>query len=360
MSVELYYGVRYRQRSPLVRRRYFAFRVEGTLEGRIVYRDRTEDINLSLGRTVTATPGERRESEADASVSADIYSACEDSVTISVEEKLGTLYDFISGTSDKTAEQVIAEITNINISWRGARGGQWENYTVQAAIAPFAAFVNDATFVTLSIAARFERTPIEISSSRAILLTGTITFAVPVSATPEGALRIGQIFFRAGARVFNLTLRVGSWISRTFPAAGGAADGVLVGGTVVGGALVGSAVSTAFCMWLIDRAQRAGLARGLTNQMASGFVRYLFDRDNIFANLTERRGDRYNARVRGGNMAHRDTRDTDEAVVKGIWKQRLFPDRDGHVSDGYIRSNMGIAIDRMTIILEASGEGYHA
>lgn len=360
MSVELYYGVRYRQRSPLVRRRYFAFRVEGTMEGRFTYRVATEAASVSIGRTETFTPGERRESEADAAVSADIYSACEDSVTISVEEKLGTLYDFITGGSDKTAEQVIAEITNINISFRGARGGRWENYTVTAAIAPFAAFVNDATFVTLSIAGRFERTLVQLSDSRTILLTGTVTFAVPVSATPEGVARVAQIFFRTGARALNLTMRVGSWISRTFAATGATGEGVVLGGTVVGGALAGSAASTAFCMWLIERAQRAGLARGLTNQMASGFVRYLYDRDNIFANLTERRGDRYNARVRGGNLAFHDIQAWNEAGVKSNWKFILFPERDGHVSDGYIRSNIGIAIDRMTIILEASGEGYIA
>jgi len=360
MSVELYYGVRFRQRSPLIRRRYFAFRVEGTLEARFVYRVATDDVNFSFGRTTTLTPGEARESEADAALSADIYSACEDSVTISIEEKLGTLYDFMTGGSDKTADQVIAEITNINITWRGARGGQWENYTVTAAIAPFAAFVNDATFLTISVAARFERTPFQFSDSRQILLTGTVTFAVPVSATPEGVVRVGQIFFRTGARAFNLTLRVGSWISRTFAAAGGTGNGLLVGGAVVGGAVVGSAIATGFTMWLIDRAQRVGLARGYTNQMAAGFVRYLFDRDDIFRHMIERRGDSYSARVRGANMAYNDTRDTNEEMVKNIWKLRLFPELGGNVSDGHMRSNMGVALDRMTIILEASGEGYHA
>jgi|GEM_PF-4733347 hypothetical protein len=360
MSIELYYGVRYRQRSPLIRRRYFAYRVEGTIEGRFMYRADTDSVNLSLGRTETATPGEARESEADASVSADIYSACEDSITVSIEEKLGTLYDFMTGSSDKTPEQVIAEITNINISWRGARGGRWENYSATASIAPFAAFVNDATFLTLSITGRFERTLMQLSDSRAILLTGTVTFSVPLSATAEGIARVGQIFFNAATRTVNVTLRVGSWMSRTFAATGATGDAVVLGGVVAGGAIAGSAVSTAFCMWLIDNAQRAGRARGLTNQMASGYVRYLFDRDNIFANLVERRGDRYNARVRGGNQAHRDARATNEEAAKSIWKLRLFPERNGNVSDGFVRSNMGIAIDRMTVILEASGNGYSA
>ncbi len=359
MSVELTHTVRVRNSTPSIPLRYFSFKIEGSLEIQYGFSHETDDINMSVGTVETYSPT-GVSTETTATVGAEVYSACEDSIRISIEEKLGGLFDYITGgAEDKTPEQVIAEVTSVNIRWRGARGGEFEHTSVVAEIAPFGAFIEDATFINIAVELRFEQSLIQVRSSR-IGVTGGYTASVPVAVTRAGIVRISSMFYRGAIRAAQTTMRVGSWISRAFAASGATGEALLIGGVVAGGALAGGAAATGFCMWLLDRAHRTGSARGLTNQMASGFVRYLFDRDNIFANLVERRGSLYSARVRGGNMAYRDVRATSEAYVKDTWKVRLFPDQPRLVKDSYVRANIGDAIYRMMVILDASGLGYDA
>lgn len=360
MSIQLNQTLGISIESPQVNLRYVSFKVEGSVEGHYGAEYETDLVDFSTGSEFTVSQRETSY-ETSANIGMELCTMWNNSVKIAFEEKLGELFDYLSGgEDDKTLEQVLAEMQTIDITWRGASGGRFENGEVTVSIAPFSAFVARATFLTVNVQKRVSAADWQLWQNVRVSIEAYFVASVEISVTPRGAVRIMSLFYNAAVRAARTTATIGSWISRTFSAAGLTGDAIVVGGTVIGGAIIGSAAATSFAMWLIDRSHRAGVARGLTNQMASGFVRYLYDRDNIYANLTERTGSRFFARVSGGNMAHRDVLASSALIIKETYKLLLFPEQTRGVTDQYVRSNMGVAIDRMTLILEESGLGYSA